>query len=50
MLQDVYECAEFVNRATDLIEIWSVAVIAEGEIILRHATKSLEVSEATYEK
>ena len=28
----------------------NLAVIAEGEIILRHAETSLEISEATYEK
>ena len=50
MLEELYDCEEFVDRATQLIGIWTTAVIAEGEIILRHAETSLEISEATYEK
>ena len=50
MVADMYDCETFVDRSSDLLEIWTAAVIAEGKIILRHAEQSLAISEATYEK
>ena len=50
MVEDQLECQTFVDRAGDLLDIWTTAVIAQGEIVLRHAENTLAVSEATYTK
>ena len=50
MVDDQMECEMFVDRAGDLLDIWTTAVIVQGEIVLRHAETTLEVSQATYTK
>ena len=50
MVEDQQECQTFVDRAGDLIDIWTTCVLAESAIVLRNAETALEVAEETYQK
>ena len=50
MVDEQQECQAFVDRSSDLIDIWTSCVLTESALVLRNAEAALETAEATYYK